>query len=137
MVYKINAMSETIKFKLPKVQLKIKTTNLETIESEVNLTPIKERIPSVFQERVKMKKEIQESYIRFRRHKKNNYIKQYSSAKRSYSDKRVGTVELKKISRNPEDKIDLSLDTQERERCLILHKYSKKESQLHLLQKIK
>jgi hypothetical protein len=48
-----------------------------------------------------MKKEIQECYIRFRRHKKNNYIKQYSTWKRSHSDRRVNTIDFSKKNKNP------------------------------------
>ena len=105
-------MSQTIKFNLPKVHLKIKTAAIDTIESEVHIIPQKEYGPSILQERVKMKKEIQESYIRFRRHKKNNYIKQYSSSKRSHSDRKVNTIDLSKKIKNHYEKIDLCLETE-------------------------
>lgn len=59
-----------------------------------------------------MKKEIQESYMRFRRRKKNNYIKQFSSTKKcspNPEEKKMNTIEIKNKIKPTEDKVKFSL----------------------------
>jgi len=63
-----------------------------------------------------MKKEIQESFIRFRRRKKNNYIKHFSSTKKhspNPEDKKINTLEIKAKTKQHEDNIKFSLEAAE------------------------
>jgi len=133
-------MSEAVKYNLPKVQLRVKTTAIDSITTEASYTLYKEFTPSILQERFKMKKEIQESFIRFRRRKKNNYIKQFSSTKKhspNPEDKKRNTLEIKAKTKQQEDKINFSLEAAESQIAQIHRRDTEQDNIHHFLQKLK
>ena len=87
-----------------------------------------------------MKKEIQESFIRFRRRKKNNYIKQFSSTKKhspNPQDKKTNTLEIKAKTKLNEDKINFSLEATESQNTQIHCRDTEQDNTHHFLQKMK
>jgi hypothetical protein len=63
-----------------------------------------------------MGKEIQDSYLRFRRKKKNNYIKRFESQKKSMpmiEDKRISTIVLRDKQKILANHFELTLENAE------------------------
>jgi hypothetical protein len=62
---------------LPKVRLKFKTTASDIGSDSIEVPRLSkyDATPSIFPERLKMGKEMHEAFMRYRKLKKNNYIR--------------------------------------------------------------
>ncbi len=74
-LHKINMT--TNKWDLPKVRVKFKTNTSDIGSDGIDIPRLSkyDAAPSIFPERVKMGKEIHEAFMRYRKLKKNNYIR--------------------------------------------------------------
>jgi len=71
-------------YELPKVRIRFKTESYNQTNIATSTIPYFKEYdptPSVFLERIKNGKEIHESFMRYRKLKKNNYIKDFSNSK--------------------------------------------------------
>ena len=114
-------MAELTRVPLPKVRLRLRTTPADSSKEERGARAFKEYQPSplVFQERQKMKKEIQNSYMRFRKIKTHNYRKLFSSGKKCHAlgeEKKLSTVGLESRHRCCLKETDLTLEVHQNPR---------------------
>lgn len=104
-------------YDLPKVRIRFKTESSKGTNIDISTIPYFKEYdptPSVFLERIKNGREIHEAFMKYRKLKKNNYIKEFSAVKMNKktvvsSTKKVPSINQKDHNKTAQNKFQIAL----------------------------